>query len=105
MQAEQEEEAIANRLMKRLDVLKHEKEELARQVEVEEEMITNALTKKLMKVKEEKVNLEIQLEQEQEVRWILPLPTPFFPCMIVHDLDPGSLLRKLSDPAPPLATP
>ncbi|KAL1522218.1 hypothetical protein AB1Y20_021855 [Prymnesium parvum] len=66
LQAEQEEEAIANRLMKRLEVLKHEKEELARQVEVEEEMISNALTKKLLKVKEEKVNLEIQLEQEQE---------------------------------------
>ena len=66
-QAEREEEAIANRLMKRLETLKQEKEELARQVEVEEEMITNALTMKLQKVKQEKVNLEIQLEQEQEV--------------------------------------
>ena len=55
MQAEQEEEYITNKLMKRLEALKHEKEELARQVEVEEEMITNALTKKLQKVKEEKV--------------------------------------------------
>ena len=52
--------------MKRLEALKQEKEELARQVEVEEEMITNALTKKLQKVKEEKVHLENQLEQEQE---------------------------------------
>ena len=95
LQAEQEEEYITNKLMKRLEALKHEKEELARQVEVEEEMITNALTKKLQKVKEEKVchrptdagawrlrvaradgprlallcaqvHLENQLEQEQE---------------------------------------
>lgn len=66
LQAEQEEEYITNRLMKRLGALKQEKEELARQVEVEEEMITNALTKKLQKVKEEKVHLENQLEQEQE---------------------------------------
>lgn len=66
LQAEQEEEYITNKLMKRLEDLKQEKEELARQVEVEEEMITNALTKKLQKVKEEKVHLENQLEQEQE---------------------------------------
>lgn len=66
LQAEQEEEYITNKLMKRLQALKHEKDELARQVEVEEEMITNALTKKLQKVKEEKVNLENQLEWEQE---------------------------------------
>ena len=56
--------------MKRLETLKHEKEELARQVEVEEEMITNALTKKLQKVKEEKVHLENQLEQEQVARLV-----------------------------------
>ena len=66
LQAEQEEEYITNKLMKRLEALKQEKEELARQVEVEEEMITNALTKKLHKVKEEKGQLENQLEQEQE---------------------------------------
>lgn len=66
LQAEQEEEYITNKLMKRLEALKREKEELARQVEVEEEMITNALTKKLQKVKEEKVQLENQLEVEQE---------------------------------------
>ena len=64
--AEQEEEYITNKLMKRLSVLKHEKELLARQVEVEEEMITNKLSKKLEKVKQEKVNLENLLEQEQE---------------------------------------
>ena len=52
--------------MKRLDVLKHEKEHLARQVEMEEEMITNKLQKKLEKVKQEKVNLENLLEVEQE---------------------------------------
>lgn len=65
-QAEKEEEAIANRLMKRLDDLKREKEMLARQVEMEEEMITNKLSKKLDKVKKEKVELENLLEQEQE---------------------------------------
>jgi len=66
LQAEQEEEYITNKLMKRLTVLKHEKEHLARQVEMEEEMITNKLSKKLEKVKQEKVNLENLLEQEQE---------------------------------------
>lgn len=66
LQAEQEEEYLANKLMKRLTKLKREKEELARQVEMEEEMITNKLSKKLEKVKQEKVNLENLLEQEQE---------------------------------------
>lgn len=47
LQAEQEEEYLTNRLMKRLATLKQEKEDLARQVEVEEEMITNKLSKKL----------------------------------------------------------
>lgn len=86
-QAEQEEEYITNKLMKRLDELKKEKEHLARQVEMEEENITNKLSKKLEKVKQEKVglpvpvvplwqvqelasssqvNLENLLEQEQE---------------------------------------
>lgn len=66
LQAEQEEEYLTNKLMKRLTELKREKEELARQVEMEEEMITNKLSKKLEKVKQEKVNLENLLEQEQE---------------------------------------
>lgn len=57
---------MTNKLVKKLEALKQEKEDLARQVEVEEEMITNALTKKLMKVRQEKVDLENQLEQEQE---------------------------------------
>lgn len=52
--------------MKRLDDLKKEKEQLARQVEMEEENITNKLQKKLEKVKQEKVTLENLLEQEQE---------------------------------------
>jgi coiled-coil domain-containing protein 6 len=55
-QAEQEEEYITNKLMKRLDELKKEKEHLARQVEMEEENITNKLSKKLEKVKQEKVS-------------------------------------------------
>lgn len=64
--AEQEEEYITIKLMKRLTALKHEKEHLARQVEMEEEMISNKLSKKLEAVKQEKINLENLLEQEQE---------------------------------------
>lgn len=64
--AEQEEEAITIKLMKRLATLKQEKESLARQVETEEEMICNKLSRKLEAVKQEKINLENLLEQEQE---------------------------------------
>ena len=59
LQAEQEEEYITNKLMKRLEALKQEKEELARQVEVEEEMITNALTKKLQRSKRRRCSSRI----------------------------------------------
>ena len=49
-QVEQEEEAITNRLMKRLEQLKREKQALANEVEQEEEFLTNTLQKKLDKV-------------------------------------------------------
>ena len=76
LQCEQEEEYITNRLMKRLETLKQEKEDLARQVEFEEEMITNKLSKKLEQVKQEKVNLENLLEQEQASAASPPSPPP-----------------------------
>lgn len=64
--AEQEEEMISNKLMKRLTELKREKEKLVLQVEQEEELLTNQLQFKLEKVRKEKVELENQLEHEQE---------------------------------------
>lgn len=48
--AQQEEEFITNRLTKRLDDLKHEKEAIIKQVEAEEEHLTNTLQKRLRTV-------------------------------------------------------
>ncbi|KAF7722063.1 hypothetical protein EC973_003745 [Apophysomyces ossiformis] len=64
--AEQEEEYISNKLLKRISGLKKEKGELLVQVEQEEEYLTNMLQKKLSQLQKEKVDLENALEQEQE---------------------------------------
>ncbi|KAL1917363.1 uncharacterized protein VTP21DRAFT_5019 [Calcarisporiella thermophila] len=64
--AEQEEEYICNRLLRRIAGLKREKSELLVQVEREEEYMTNMLQKKLYQLQKEKVDMENQLEQEQE---------------------------------------
>jgi len=63
---EQEEEFISNKLLKRLEQLKREKQALANEVEQEEEFLTNTLQKRLEKLNKEKVDLENQLEAEQE---------------------------------------
>eukprot|EP00210_Caulerpa_lentillifera_P008033 g7670.t1 len=63
---EQEEECISNKLLKRLEQLKKEKQILANEVEQEEEFLTNTLQKKLEKLNQEKIDLENQLESEQE---------------------------------------
>ena len=65
-QVEQEEEFITNKLMKRLQQLKNEKQVLANEVEQEEEYLVNTLQKRLHKLNGEKVDLENQLEVEQE---------------------------------------
>ena len=64
--SEQEEEFISNMLLKKIDVLKTEKQDLLLKLEAEEELITNQLQKKLQKLQKEKVQMEISLEQEQE---------------------------------------
>ncbi|KAJ3046934.1 hypothetical protein HK097_000387, partial [Rhizophlyctis rosea] len=64
--AEQEEEFISNKLLKRINSLKKEKSELLLKVEQEEEAITSTLQKKLRQLQKEKVDMEIALEQEQE---------------------------------------
>jgi len=64
--AEQEEEYISNKLLKRINNLKREKGELLLRVEQEEELITSTLQKKLQQLQKEKVDMEIALEQEQE---------------------------------------
>ncbi|KAI8975577.1 hypothetical protein BDF20DRAFT_879406 [Mycotypha africana] len=64
--AEQEEEYIANKLLRHITGLKKEKGELLIQVEQEEEYLTNMLQKKLKQLQKEKVDLENTLEQEQE---------------------------------------
>lgn len=66
VQMEAEEEGITNRVIKRLDEVKKEKERLAIEVEREEEMLTNKLQRKLRQVLQEKIDIENQLEQEQE---------------------------------------
>jgi hypothetical protein len=54
-QAEADEECTTNKLLKRLMVLKQEKEQLAIEVEREEELLTNKLQRKLRDVRQEKV--------------------------------------------------
>ena len=49
-QAEQEEEFISNTLLKKINLLKKEKETLALNYEQEEEFLTNDLSRKLTKV-------------------------------------------------------
>lgn len=66
LQVEQEEEYITNKLMKRLEQLKNEKQSLANEVEQEEEYLINNLQKRLEKLNNEKIDLERQLEAEQE---------------------------------------
>jgi len=65
-EAEQEEEYISNKLLKKIHSLKKEKETLANNYEREEEYLTNDLSRKLHQLRNEKVQLEQTLEQEQE---------------------------------------
>merc|ERR1712223_368801 len=64
--AEQEEEFISNTLLKKIQALKKEKENLAINYEQEEEYLTNDLSRKLDQLRQEKVQLEHTFEQEQE---------------------------------------
>lgn len=63
---EEEEEAITNKLMKRLTALKAEKELLARQSESEEEFLTNTLTLRLEDLQRQKHAIIASAEAEQE---------------------------------------
>lgn len=61
-----EEEAITNRLVKKLEQLQKEKEQLATAIEQEEEAISNSLMRKLSHLQQSKVDLEQSLEVEEE---------------------------------------
>ncbi|KAF9937510.1 hypothetical protein BGZ65_001413 [Modicella reniformis] len=65
--AEQEEENISNRLLRRISGLRREKSgDLMMQVEQEEEYLTKTLQNRLSQLQREKIDLENALEQEQE---------------------------------------
>lgn len=66
IQLEAEEELITNKLIKRLNALKSEKEALAMQIEQEEEYISNKLQAKLDALARDKILMENALEAEQE---------------------------------------
>ena len=68
VRAEQEEEYISNKLLKKITELKKEKEFLALNYEQEEEFLTNDLTRKLSQLRAEKATLEKTLEKEQEAQ-------------------------------------
>lgn len=68
VRAEQEEEYISNKLLKKITELKKEKESLALNYEQEEEFLTNDLTRKLSQLRAEKATLEKTLEKEQEAQ-------------------------------------
>lgn len=63
---EEEEEAIANRLMKRLSALKHEKEQIARASESDSEWVTNSLTARLDELRRQKQDVIAAAEAENE---------------------------------------
>ncbi len=63
---EEEEEAIANRLMKRLSALKHEKEQIARASESDSEWVANSLTARLDELKRQKNDVIAAAEAENE---------------------------------------
>ncbi|KAI9269063.1 hypothetical protein BDA99DRAFT_503432 [Phascolomyces articulosus] len=99
--AEQEEEYISNKLLKRISGLKKEKGELLVQVEQEEEYLTNMLQKRLNQLQKEKIDMENALEQEQEyivnklqkqldsLRAQQPMKSPS--TRSIQDVTPGSL--------------
>lgn len=62
--AEQEEEFISNTLLKKIQLLKKEKEILAINYEQEEECLTNDLSRQLSQLQKQKDQLENQLEHE-----------------------------------------
>ncbi|TMS36902.1 hypothetical protein L596_003962 [Steinernema carpocapsae] len=62
---EQEEEYISNMLLKRIQKLKNDKENLALMYEQEEEYLTNDLTRKLSQLENERNQLAARLDQEQ----------------------------------------
>lgn len=62
--AEQEEEFISNTLLKKIQLLKKEKEILAINYEQEEECLTNDLSRQLTQLREQKDQLEKTLEHE-----------------------------------------
>eukprot|EP00754_Rhynchopus_humris_P006557 Rhum_TRINITY_DN13138_c0_g1::Rhum_TRINITY_DN13138_c0_g1_i1::g.57394::m.57394/K09288/CCDC6, PTC; coiled-coil domain-containing protein 6 len=63
---EEEEEFIANGLLKRLDRIGKEKEQLAEQLEAEEEFLANSLQRQLTQMSLEKVELEKHLGRERK---------------------------------------
>ncbi|ORZ23989.1 hypothetical protein BCR42DRAFT_401997 [Absidia repens] len=114
--AEQEEEYISNKLLKRITGLKKEKSELLVQVEQEEEYMTNMLQKKLNRLQKEKIDMENALEQEQE--FIVnklqkqldalraqqkPKSTVSSPRSILQDVTPGTSPAFTTHPSPALS--
>ncbi|CAO3593982.1 unnamed protein product [Absidia cylindrospora] len=114
--AEQEEEYISNKLLKRITGLKKEKSELLVQVEQEEEYMTNMLQKKLNRLQKEKIDMENALEQEQE--FIVnklqkqldalkaqqnPKSTVSSPRTILQDVTPGTSPAFTTHPSPALS--
>eukprot|EP00158_Paraphelidium_tribonemae_P004614 Partr_v1_DN26874_c0_g1_i1_m40206 putative Coiled-coil domain containing 6 len=63
---EQEEEMIANKLLRKIDTLQLEKRKIMDQMETEEELIANSLKRRLSQLEKEKLGLEIALETESE---------------------------------------
>lgn len=66
IRVEEEEEAISNRLMKRLSELKHEKEQIARASESDSEWVTNSLSQRLEELQRQKHQIIATAEAENE---------------------------------------
>ncbi|CAO3589701.1 unnamed protein product [Absidia cylindrospora] len=113
--AEQEEEYISNKLLKRITGLKKEKSELLIQVEQEEEYMTNMLQKKLNRLQKEKIDMENALEQEQEfivnklqkqldaLKAQQPKSAASSPRTILQDVTPGTSPALPTHPSPALS--
>lgn len=66
IRVEEEEEAISNKLMKRLSELKHEKEQIARASESDSEWVTNSLSQRLEELQRQKHKIIATAEAENE---------------------------------------
>jgi len=98
-EVEQEQEYMANKLIRQIFMMKQEKVQLMDQVEKEEEYLTNNLQRKMSQLQKEKIELENALEQEQEFMMNRLQQQIEYAHLQPQSLAGSPRLRRLSTPA------